>query len=1360
MPISSTETSRILADQINMFGAARAYAEAITRQYSEGAGLEDPREPSVAARRAEQSTNLGSFAARAPGMALGGAAMAAEFGFGPRILGGFMQTIHSGQQGYAAAGAAGAIGAGAAVAGAYWGMGAAGEWATRQMVTGAQERGMVNSALGQAMPGASAASIGQIAGQVESAARSGIGNIRDITQVMQQAISSGAIDTGSATEFSTTFGKLIENVRTVATSLKSTLSDAYQTMQSVKAMGVESDQIVGTIQTMRGVGIGSGLSPMDTFGAAQSGAQMARTLGAAPGQTVQGSVLSAGLYNMAQNEGMGGIHAGSQGQYTQAALRFFGSTRGNKVLGAMTTASGELDTAMASRIAGGHMSREEITAAYTKNINSPGMRDVLRSRSGELASDFISEFGPGAFGPSMRSMFQGSDTSEGSDTFEGSDTPESLKQALTGLTGRDLDAMSALQMKMPELRQRMLSAAQQGFAAGTGGKKDFGQIISSIFDRLSAPIKDKFSAIGAQFTQYSAEVLEDLTGQVGAAGPVNMAASQSLADRSAHLTAFGTRGELAQFRSALADVPMTGGGASFGFGGSPDPKTWLGRAARDYLPSAFRMGSMEPGTTFSDLPGYGMGLDSYRPEQTAAALAMMPLTPSTGRNAMYGAGAALSWAGRGFAPPGVDVPWGGKGLLEGSTRAVGGAMRGTGAITRTLGRAGSIAFPALMAYELVTNSIPEARRQMGLAGIDEGSIRGGSARAIQSLHEAGVIDEGSLVRRDLTGDLEGLTPISNTFSRSEGMAGTQQFLTDTGRSELDALIQGGGSLGGDYKQFGGRGEVRGRLRRIKAENPGASDAELMQITSKSLGLTTDNRGLAYQFASREPGFLSSALSIQKGGSIDMERVRAGFGQRVESFMSTAVRDQLATMEISASSSPARQRIAEFAASLTSEASSIEGLTNAIDSETFMGALGDATPAKREAMTGALKNSDWVDSDDGDAVNAVVQKWARLGKGMTRKQMETPGTLEDSTGSNAASRFAAAKLFKGLGDEGQDLLISNMAAGTRDDFLRSNTFGRGISAEARASAKLHEGVSTSSLWAAMEEMGAKTGFTKEDMLRQAKAAEEGDKDREAAVRGRLGTTQSGLEMAGRIGGRGARHFEDALNKLGNLEKDRSVGTYDFLYGAGGIDQIEKDVVEKMLRSEGKDYEQTLAMASSLTSADNTEEARRIGATASLSLYFRGGKTAGKQDHKKFLTRLTESVSEGGYMRTRLSGMSKMSRDFLAGRHDDLTYEVSDWATTLAKQKLGLGASEAQVQTLAGEILGAASGNADDVVTVSRKFAQSGQGAPHSPGAGGGGEAAADAVLSKVTAMADGLTTDLLRVRYALTDAFGLSTAPPE
>ena len=1347
MPISSTETSRILNDQINMFGAAKAYAEAITRQQSDSAGLEDPREPSVAARRAEAATNLGSFAARAPGALMGAASMGAEFGFGPRVMGGFMQTIHSGQQGYKAAGMAGALGTGAAVAGAYWGLGMAGDWMTKQMVSGAQERGMVNSALGQAMPGASAQQVGQIAGQVESAARSGIGNIRDITQVMQQAISSGSVDTGSATEFSTTFGKLIDNVRTVATTLRSTLSDAYQTMQSVKAMGVDSDQVVSTIQTMRGVGVGSGLSPIETFGAAQSGAQMARTLGAEAGQTVQGSVLSAGLYNMAQREGVGGIHAGSQGQYTQAALRFFGSNRGNKVLGAMINQSGELDPVMAARVAGGHVSREEITSAYSKNINSAGMRDILRSRSGELASDFISEQGPSAFAPALRTM------------FSDSDTPESLKQAITGMTGRDLDAMSALQMRMPELRQKMMAAAQQGLQAGTGGKKDFNQIISRIFDKVSKPLRDKMSAIGAQMNQYSAEVLEDVAGQTGPAAPVNMAASQSLADETAHLTAFGTQGELSRFRSAMAGLPMTGGQSGISFGGAPDPKTWLGGLARDYLPSAIRMGSMGQGTTFSDLPGYGVGFESYKPMQTAAMLSMMPLTPTTGRNAMYGAGAALSWAGRGLAPPGVEVPWGGKGMLEGSTRAVGGTMRGSGALMRTLGRAGSIAFPALMAYDLATNIIPAARREEGMAGIDEGAIRGGSARAIQSLHESGIITGGSVVRKDLTGgDLGGLIPISNTYARGEGLSGTQQFLTSEGVDQLEQLRQGSGSLGADYKQYGGRGEVQSRLRRIKAENPGASDSSLLQITASAFGLTTadGNKGLAYQFAHNEPGFLRSDVSMKRSGTIDMREVRAGFGRRVESFVADAVRDQIATMEIDGSSSPARQRASEFAASLSSDRDTVDALTNVFDSPEYMGSLGNDSIANREKMYKRLSEAPLPEPMPDDIKDTIVNKWARLGrglKGLSASDMNAPGTLEDAGSIKPVARILAGKLVSGMTDEEREMLMANMEAGRRNNFLLNDSIGKGISTRARDLAEA-DGLDPSELWASVDDLKRQAGADRLLFAAKGKAAEGGDEKRRASIQGRLSTTQSVLEMAGRIGGLGGGHFDAFSSRLGDLE-GRGVTTHQFLRGENSIGQIQKDLALEMLKSTGESQERTVAMAEYMMGSDS-QETRQVGSTVSAAEYFLGNKKK-KFKQRDFMGRLTESIDGGGYMKTRLNAMSKSSRDFMEGRHNDLTAEMNEWAVTMAKEKLPEGSSDGQIHTLAGEILRSRT-DEDARRSVALKFASSGQGAPYSPGAGGGGgEGSADAVMSKMMEAAGQLTGTLLDVRASMREAYNL---PPQ
>jgi len=864
MPISSTEISNLFANQLSSFSSQMAYAQAITVQnanFAAAAGGPPPEDPTASsAARFAGYGDTGSTLASAPNFLAGGASLAAAFGFAPRFMGPFESTLRAGQLGMAGAGWSGAVGMGLATAGVYGAIGYAGDWATSQMQAGAQERGLTNAAFATALPNASSQQLGMLSGQVENAARSGIGSVRDITAVMTQALNTGAIELGSITEFSTTFNRLLSNVRTVATTLRSTLSDAYQAMSSVKSFGLDDSQSVAAIQTMRGVGLGSGLSPARMFASAQMGGQYASYLGSDPMTSIQGAVVSSGVYEMARAAGVSGINDFSQQQYTQAALRFFGSNQGTKVLGAMMDPGGELDMGMAARIASGALSKEDIQAAYARNISNSRTRDLLQANSGALAGTFISQFDATSFSPALRAM------------TAGSDMPESLQQMLTGLTGRDLDAVSQMHSKMGELRAQMFAAARNGLEEGMG-RRDFSQVISEAFNRLTRPIQDQLRGIGAAFAQYTSDVVEDVRGQfIGAPAP-NMALANAWQNRVHRASVYGGASQVGTLSAVEAMIPEFSRPGTMGYG-SP-PSTMWGQLAADFTPTALQLGRMAPGTGLDDLPMYGFGLSSHQPWQSAAVAASIPFA---GRNALWAGGEALGAIGRGFAPPRVASGWTGMGMLEGSTRMAGGALRGAGFLARGLGRVtGALALP-LLGYDLLTNEIPELRRQMGYAGITEGQFTGQNAEALVALQESGVMSSNAFATSRVGSLVGGVSDEDVTAAGWASIAGTfkegrQMFLTRAGREELGNVLAASQDSAAIIERYGER-RVRAVVRSIQDENPTASNSEKINLVARALGISGANKIDAYAIAAATDGFLGSSLvGIGSNGTIDMEAAR-------------------------------------------------------------------------------------------------------------------------------------------------------------------------------------------------------------------------------------------------------------------------------------------------------------------------------------------------------------------------------------------------------------------------------------------------------------------------------------------------------
>ena len=193
MPITSTEISSIIQSQVGMFSASAAYSQAISAQYGYqsmgGQAVTDPRHGD-----ALHAGAIGSGLARAPGMGIGALSMASMFGMGPAFMDPFGMTFRMGSAGFQRGGWGGALGMGGATWGAYAGMGNIANWATGQMMTGAQNRGMLNATMGGFFPQANASQLGQMSGMVENTARAGMGSIRELTGIMQAGAGAGQLD--------------------------------------------------------------------------------------------------------------------------------------------------------------------------------------------------------------------------------------------------------------------------------------------------------------------------------------------------------------------------------------------------------------------------------------------------------------------------------------------------------------------------------------------------------------------------------------------------------------------------------------------------------------------------------------------------------------------------------------------------------------------------------------------------------------------------------------------------------------------------------------------------------------------------------------------------------------------------------------------------------------------------------------------------------------------------------------------------------------------------------------------------------------------------------------------------------------
>jgi len=1284
-----------------MFSASAAYAHAVSAQYGYqshgGMGVNDPRSGMYQAQQGLQAGAMGGMLAKAPGMAMGGLGMMSMFGMGPRALDPFTMTMHMGAQGFARQGLAGAIGMGAATFGTYAGLGAMGNWATGHMVGGAQNRGMLNSQMGQMFPGMNAQGLGMMSQQVESQARMGMGNLREITSVMQQGVSSGAIDSSTLSRFSQSFNKLMSNVRQVATVMNTSLQQAQSAMQAVSGMGISSDQAAGFLGTMKGIGQATHISPQQMMGVAQAGANFGQAAGIDMGQAATGAMVSAGVYGYTErNKLIKGITGAAQGRYTQAATRFLGSRRGQTVLGAMMTSGGEFDMDAARQIASGTMNWKDIKSAYAANITGASQRDMLRARGGELAGQFISEFGPQSISGALGSL------------RDQSSNPESLARSLTGLNRNDLRAMDMLASNTGQLRSKMLAEARAGFQEGQG-RMGIGDVMSKAMDTLTKPIREKFQKLGANLTQYTQEALEDVTNQFVRGGNIG-GSPQGMHQAAMDITRFHATGNT----EALRDMQMRGdyiggfSGASTQWGGQGAARGWAGQFARDFTPMGMQIGNLSAGTQFGELPMGGLGLSQFQPGQSAFAFGSAARIFPGGRNALGAGGALMSnigqritgggphgytglFGGRGSGPLGM----GGFGPISGTGRLAGGSLRVGGFMSRGLGAVlGGLGTP-LMAYDMITNSGPEAMRQFGMAGISDGAITGNNARLLESLTQSGILPEDSIQRMNVgaqqSGGLDaagaatlGLTPIGGTFQHGEGgMGGSQGFLTKGGRSATEKLLS---KMGGDHStmisRLGGDAKVKAVISRLAAEHKdNKSDYELMNAFIKETGATkeeayillgTHNNGADGGAFKNE---LKQKFDLTQKYSGDPQGARQHSVDVIKRRVGRSLAWQLGNKDMS------KKERKELAKQLLGEKSEASGLL-----EDFAGANNMTMYEARKKLTrvqddgvllaGADKGgSGLTDSDSHRFTDMKQTKIAAL----TQTAMESMGPQFGSIISDARKRLHTG--------ENRNEVISSVMAQMPGLHQQSRDIGKlgkgGVSPKDVVGAWLDD---TAGSFGGKTAISQGISITAEhDVTRYENVKNEIQRIRRGH-RDESPTAQQGLRISAMRGGyANLNQFRDIHEKfkkgLGTVSEDgKTVTTEDFETGA-------MQDFARSLMGDNRELATNMQggrlgkLTTSLAKGDSAVERRMTHVAASVDYYTKQWENSDKSPHK-FLAKITHDPSfnkltkrEQAYLAgtdktgltTRLEGMLQDSaRDMLvASGRKPTNSEVEQLADKLVK-----------------------------------------------------------------------------------------------
>lgn len=778
MAITSEQIAAIINQQSQGFASAQGHTSATASMapYTGSEDEVDPRAPR-SVDQGVQAAGIGGMAGKAIGWGGEAMTMASAFGYAPRVLDPFTNALSWGLKGKAAAGWGGAFAMGGVAYAASSALTAPIGFAASNMTQGAQERGFLNAQLGNMMPNMGASQLGMVSSQLEGMNRGGMGGLQELTSIMGAGASSGALNTSSIAEFQASFQRLVSDAKQMATTLKVSLTEGYQALESVKSMGLSTGQAQSLVGSFHGLGQASGLGPSQLFSAAAGGAQLAQQAGISAFTGAMGAVTNESLIGMTARTGaLGGVNAGANAQFTSAAYSFFNQRQGQQVLAAMMSDTGGLDPVMAQRVAAGVVGKEELTAAAARNTSGK-MRDIFTSRNQELAAQFVSDYGPQSIMGGLKA------------TTSGSDMQQSVMQALTGMNRHDLSMMDQVAASTPMLKARLMEEARAGASEGQQ-RQSIGDIISKAIDKFTRPYRDKFRMWGEGITQSVQETVESFTNEFlsPANTPMGMGALQSLRMDSA----FGRM-------SGRAVKPMQQSMESML--GVRQASSSFGASAAQFLPSGLRAGAMGVDGDLSQLPMYGFGNESYSGAQTALSggimVDRMSAALSAGglgfggpaRGALWGLGEGVSGVGRGIMSGIGEVGagsnmatgmgrfvegWAGRAIGTGVAASAGGAMKFSGMLMRGASRlaTGPIG-TALMGYDLVENVAPAVMRNAGFSEQTEGAVSGSYASGLAGMEAelvaAGLADRvkvGGGVRNagEWLGGLFDDTPVARVYS--------------------------------------------------------------------------------------------------------------------------------------------------------------------------------------------------------------------------------------------------------------------------------------------------------------------------------------------------------------------------------------------------------------------------------------------------------------------------------------------------------------------------------------------------------------------------------------------------------------------
>ena len=749
MVMSSTDVSNVIQGQMGMFASSASYVQAATSNNYQGVQAGGATQDTRSAGNV-QAAGVANAASRVPGMAMGGMAMAASFGMAPRIL----DPFSSGANAYGAVrkvggGMGAALSAGAASAGAVVGMGVVMNHMTAQpFMQGAQARAGLNAQMASVMPNANANQLGQMSQSIESMNRLGVGSMNELSSLVSSGVSSGDISTRSIADFTSSFQKLVSTATSIATTLKTSITEGNAALQTVRGMGVSMEQAPGFVGSMAAMGRASGQSPGEMLGHAGAGIGLARAVGIDATSAAMGSMTNQSVARMAMNQNL--IEGQYEGQYDKlqmGGMRFLGSRQGSQVLSAaFDPETGRLNQDLAAQIASGGMDAKEIRSRSAKTMSASG--GAFRSARGELAGEYMSEFGAGGIANPLSEMTGGN---------------QGMMQRLTQLHRADLSVTNQMSAIGPRLRMQIMEEARSGFQEGQQQNMGLGQAIGAAVKQIAAPYRAKFRALGASMTQTVMSAMEDSTSMLTAGGrPMQ---DNYLSDRM-QIGANAGDSSSVNYMNSIVAGGGTGGSRTLGYTAGSHLSDEKRETMEKYVPPIARMGTFTGGTNPLSLPGGGFNLSRYNENYTTASTVMGVAGLGrmvARRQALALPGMALGGVGNAITKAvggGMRAGLRGVGTFRGVAAMGGGLAKMGGGILRGGGRfAGApLVAAAAVTANYMFNYSPEQRRRAGQEQHTSGAMSGHNAKLFSDMGDIGAID-----LEPITGGKvkEGFSPIFN-----------------------------------------------------------------------------------------------------------------------------------------------------------------------------------------------------------------------------------------------------------------------------------------------------------------------------------------------------------------------------------------------------------------------------------------------------------------------------------------------------------------------------------------------------------------------------------------------------------------------